>query len=167
MLNYYDELKNDIMEVLEDEYSQENIFLKENKDMPKDTIYDYLIAYLMENDSVTGNLSGSYYMNSYESRKHCYNYFRDVFEALEEYGYNKELEKFKVFVNLAEEGYINIENMTLDDELLEEVDEDEKCAILYAFEEEVEELNFETLDVITRCYLMNQVLWDILDNYLD
>ena len=166
MLNYYDELKNDIMEVLEDEYSKENIFLKENKDMPKDTIYDYLLDYLIENDSVTGNGSGSYYMNSYDSRKHCYNYFRDVFEALGDYGYNKELEKFKIFVGLVEEGYLNIENMTLDDEILEEEDEYEKYSILYAFEE-VEELNFEVLDVITRCYLMPQVLWDILDNYLD
>ena len=164
MLNYYDELKNDIMEVLEDEYSKE--ILKENKDM-QDTIYDYLLDYLIENDSVTGNRSSSYYMNSYDSRKHCYNYFRDVFEALGDYGYNKELEKFEIFVGLVEEGYLDIENMTLDDELLNEIDEDEKHSILYAFEEEVEWLNFETLDVITRCYLMPQVLWDILDNYLD
>jgi hypothetical protein len=165
MLNYYDEVKNDIMEVLEDKRSREYMFLKENKDLPEDTIYDYLIDYLTENDSVTGNISGSYYFSSYKSRKHCYNYFRDVFEALEEYDYKKELQKFKIFVSLVEYGYLNIENMTLDYELLEEVDEDERYSIFYAFEE-IEGLDFESIDVITRCYKLYEVVADVVEEFL-
>lgn len=99
-------------------------------------------------------------------KKQCYNFFRDVEEALEGYDYNEELEKFKIFVALVEEGYLNIENMTLDYDLLEEVNEEEKEIIFYEFEE-VEALDFEKLDVITRCYILSNVLSDVLDNYLD
>lgn len=162
MLNYYDEIKNDIMEVLEEDENAKNIVQSENS---VDTIIDDLVNYLIDCDDVTGNASGSYYMNSYVSRKHCYNYFRDVFEALEEYGYNKELEKFKTFVSLVEEGYLNIENMTLDEEILNDVDEDEKDCIFYALED-IEELNYEELDVITRCYKLWEVVSDVVENFL-
>lgn len=164
MLNYYDEIKNDIMEVLEGEGSREYQYLQNNKNLPKDTIYEYLLEYLMDNDSVTGNISGSYYCSSYKSRKHCYNYFRDVFEALEEYGYNKELKNFKFFVNLVEVGYLNIENMILNYEYMEELEFDEEiCCYEHCFEEYIKPLNFEKLDVITRCYKLTEVLWDVLD----
>lgn len=108
----------------------------------------------------------NYYDSSYKSRKHCYNYFRDVFEALEEYDYKKELQYFKTFVSLVEEGYLNIENMTLNDDILNEVDEDERCYAFYALEE-IEELDFEAIDVITRCYYLSNALWDVLDKYLE
>lgn len=163
MMNYYDEIKNDILEALKEDKEARNILQSEND---KDDIYYELVDRFFVDDSITGNASGSYYFSSYKSRIHCYNFFRDVFEALEDYDYKKELQKFKTFVDLVAEGYLNIENMTLDYELLDEVDEDEKYAILYAFEE-VEELDFETLDVITRCYMLSSVLSDVLDNYLD
>lgn len=156
MLNYYDELKNDIIEALKYDYTE--ILESASKE---DAYYQLEEIFFIE-DSITGNASGSYYCNSYKSRKHCYNYFRDVFEALEEYGYEKELTKFKTFVSLVEEGYLNIENMTLNDDILEEVDEDERCFAFYALED-IEELNFETLDVITRCYMLSKVLTDVLD----
>jgi hypothetical protein len=162
MLNYYDEIKNDILEVLEEDEGAKNILHSESC---KDAIIDKLTDYLINCDRVTGNLSGSYYCNSYKSRKHCYNYFRDVFEALEEYDYKKELEKFKTFVSLVEEGYLNIENMTLDYDLLEEVDENEKYFAFYALEE-IEDLNFETLDVITRCYKLYEVVADVVEDFL-
>lgn len=162
MLNYYDEIRNNILEALEEEEYKELINQANNKD---DIFYKLEDRFFVD-DAITGNASGSYYMNSYDSRKHCYNFFRDVFESLEEYGYNKELEDFKTFVALVEEGYLDIEDMTLDEELLREIDEEEKDCILYAFEE-VEKINFETLDVITRCYYLTSVLCDVLNNYLD
>lgn len=156
MLNYYDELKNDIIEALKYDYTE--ILESANKE----DAYHQLEEILFIEDSITGNASGSYYFNTYKSRKHCYNYFRDVFEALEEYGYEKELTNFKTFVSLVEEGYLNIENMTLNDDILEKVDEDERCFAFYTLED-IEELNFETLDVITRCYMLSKVLTDVLD----
>lgn len=161
MLNYYDEMRWDIEEALKYDYAE----VLKNAEDKEDAYYTFEDIFFVD-DGITGNASGSYYFNSYKSRKHCYEYFRDVFEALEEFGYNSELEKFKTFVNLVEEGYLNIENMTLNDDILEEVDEDERCYAFYALEE-IEELSFETIDVITRCYLLPDVLWDVLDNYLD
>lgn len=157
MLNYYDELKNDIIEALKYDYAE----ILESAENKEDAYYQLEEIFFIK-DSITGNASGSYYFDTYKSRKHCYNYFRDVFEALEEYGYEKELTKFKTFVNLVEEGYLNIENMTLNDDILEEVDEDERCFAFYALEE-IEELSFETLDVITRCHMLSRVLTDVLD----
>lgn len=159
MLNYYDEMKNNILEALKYDYAE----VLKNAEDKKDAYYKLEEIFFID-DAVTGNASGSYYFNSYESRKHCYNYFRDVFEALEAYGYKKELENFKTFVGLVEEGYLNIENMTLNDEILDEVDEDERCYAFYALEN-LKELNFETIDVITRCYMLSEVLSDVLDNY--
>lgn len=156
MLNYYNEMKKDIMEALKYDYVE---VLENAKD--KEDAYNTLEEIFFVTDSITGNASGSYYFNSYESRKHCYEYFRDVFEALEEYGYEKKLTNFKTFVSLVEEGYLNIENMTIN-EILEEMDEDERYYAFYALEE-IEDLNFETLDVITRCYMLSEVLTDVLD----
>lgn len=161
MLNYYDELKNDIMEVLEDEGSKEYMFLKENRDLPKNTIYDYLVDYMTENDSITGNASGSYYMNSYKSRKHCYNYASDVKEALEVYGYKKDFELFKTFESLADEHYINVDTMGINDDALYDEDPEYRWYIVNNFES-IKELNFEKLDVITRCYKLYKVVADIV-----
>lgn len=157
MLNYYDEIKYNIEEALKYDYKE----VLENAEDKEDAYYQLEDIFFVD-DAVTGNASGSYYFDAYKSRKHCYNYFRDVYEALEEYGYKKELTNFKTFVGLVEEGYLNIENMTLNDEILNEVDEDERCFAFYALEE-IEELDFETLDVITRCYLLNKVLTDALN----
>lgn len=162
MLNYYDEIKNDILEALEEEEYKKIIKQAENKE----NAYYKLENRFFIKDSITGNVSGSYYFCTYKARKHCYNFFRDVFEALEEFGYNKELESFKTFVSLVEEGYLNIENMTLNYELLDEVDDDERCYAFYALEE-LAGIDFEKLDVITRCYMLGNVLSEILDNYLD
>lgn len=162
MLNYYDGLKNNILETLNEKEYRKIIEEAENKDDAYDALYDRFFVY----DFITGNASGSYYFSSYKARKHCYNFFRDVFEALKECGYNKELENFKTFVALVEAGYLNIENMTLDYEVLDEVDENEKCYAFYALEE-LEEIDFEKLDVITRCYYLSSALSDVLDNYLD
>lgn len=160
-MNYYDELKNDILEALEKkEYKK--IIEQENKEEAYDELEDIMFL----DDSITGNASGSYYFSTYKSRKHCYNFFRDVFEALENCGYDKELKNFKTFVALVEEGYLSIEDMTLDYELLNEVGQDEREYAFYALEE-LKELDFEKIDVITRCYYLGSVLYKVLDNVLD
>lgn len=163
MLNYYDEIKNDILAALEEEEEYKKI-IAEAED--KEDAYYKLEDVLFMDDAITGNASGSYYFSSYKSRKHCYSFFRDVFEALEEYGYEKELKNFKTFVSLVEEGYLNIENMSINYELLNEVDEDEQYFVFYVLDE-LEGIDFEKLDVITRCHHLSSVLDVVLDDYLD
>jgi hypothetical protein len=158
MLNYYDEIKNDVMEVLEEDEDVRNILHFESC---RDAIIDRLTDYLTDCDAVTGNLSGSYYFNSKKARIQCYNYASDVREALEMYGYTKKLEKFKIFETLVDAGYIDVEDMDFDNEILEDVGEDERYYIFYALEE-IEELDFETLDVITRCYKLYEVVSDVV-----
>jgi hypothetical protein len=162
MLCYYNEVKNDIMEVLENSQEAKNILWSENC---KDAIIENLVDFLIDCDDVTGNGSGSYYFNSYKARIHCYNYASDVRESLEMFGYTKKLEKFKIFESLADEGYIDVDTMDFDNEILEEVGNDEKDFILYALEE-IEELSFEEIDVITRCYKLYEVVSDIVENFL-
>ena len=162
MMNYYDDIKNDILEAIEEDENVKEILYSGNC---KDTIIEDLIDYLMDCDYVTGNGRGSYYCNSYKARKQCYNFFRDVFEALKEYRYDEELANFKTFVNLVEEGYIDVENMALKYEVLNEADEYERDYISYIFEE-IERLSFKTIDVITRCYLLNEVLTDVVEAIL-
>jgi len=146
---YYDELKNDILEVLEEDEGARNILHSENC---KDAIIENLVDYLIDCDDVTGNGSGSYYMNAYKARLHCYNYASDVREALEMFGYKKELEAFKFFEALADEGYINVDTMKIDDDAL---------IGLYI----IDGLSFEALDVITRCYKLYEVVTDIVENF--
>lgn len=166
MMNYYDEIKNDIIEALEDEHSREYEYLKENKDLPKDTIFNNLLEYFRENNFVLGILDGSY-CNSYKARKQCYNFFNDVEEALETFGYEKELTNFKTFVSLVEEGWLNIENMQLKTELMEEMLNEEQQLYIYSDFEIMKDLDFEIIDVITRYYKMNEVLWKVLGVYLN
>lgn len=167
MMNYYDEIKNDIIEVLEDEHSREHEYLKENKDLLKDTIFNNLLEYFRENNFVLGIIDGSYYCNSYKARKQCYNFSNDVEEALETLGYEKELEKFKIFDYFVEEGWLNIENMQLKTELMEEMLNEEQQLYIYSDFEIMKDLDFEIIDVITRYYKMNEVLWKVLGVYLN
>jgi hypothetical protein len=150
MLNYYDEIKNDILEVLEEDEGAKNILHSENC---KDAIIENLTDYLIDCDGVTGNLSGSYYCNSYKARIQCYNYASDVREALEVFGYEKELAEFKFFEALADEGCINVDTMKIDDDAL---------IGLYI----IDDLDFESLDVITRCYKLYEVVTKIVENFL-
>jgi hypothetical protein len=162
MLNYYDEIKNDILEVLEEDEGASDILHSESC---RDAIIDKLTDYFTDCDSVTGNGSGSYYCNAYKARKHCYNYFRDVFESLEEYGYKEELVKFKIFKHLAEEGYIDIDTMRINDDAFCEEEYPIRYHILRILEE-ISDLDFEAIDVITRCYMLYSVVSDVVKNFL-
>jgi hypothetical protein len=150
MLCYYNEVKNDIMEVLENSQEAKNILWSENC---KDAIIENLVDFLIDCDDVTGNGSGSYYFNSKKARQQCYNYASDVKEALEVFGYEKELAEFKFFEALADEGCINVDTMKIDDDAL---------IGLYI----IDDLDFESLDVITRCYKLYTVVTDVVEIFL-
>lgn len=156
MMTYYNEVKEDILEAMEEDYIKEELTNYANAEDAYDRIYE-----LIDND-VTGNIDGSYYCSRYKARQQAYNFSSEVIEALEEYGYTEELEKFKTFEILADEKCIDVKNMTLNDDYLEDLDDDEKESITYDFEE-VSDLDFEAIDVITRCYFLNEVLTDVLD----
>jgi len=156
-MTYYNEVKQDIIEAMEEDYIEQVMENYAGADSVYDTIYE-----LIDND-VTGNIDGSYYCSSYKARQQAYNFADEVMEALEFYGcYEEELEKFKIFEILADEKYINVENMTLNYDNLD-MDEDEKECIIYDFEE-VSDLNFEALDVITRSYYFSSLLYEVLEN---
>lgn len=160
MFNYYDELRLDIFDALEEEENKKIIEKAKNKNDAYDELYDKFVI----DDSITGNTSGSYYCNSCSARHQCYNFANDVCEALEAYGYKEELELFKMFEELVDVNYINIDTLEIDYDVFFE--EEEKNTYHWYFEE-IENLDFEKLDVITRCYFLSIVLRDALDNYLD
>ena len=162
MLNYYDEIKNDILAVLEEDEEVKNILQSEDD---KDTIVEDLVDYFWVYDCVTGNASGSYYCSSHKARIHCYNYACDVREALESYGYTEKLEIFKTFESLVDEGYIDIDTMTINDDVFYEEESEYRWCIISDFEV-IKELNFETIDVITRCYMLYEVIYNIVENFL-
>jgi hypothetical protein len=138
------------MEVLENSQEAKNILWSENC---KDAIIENLVDFLIDCDDVTGNGSGSYYFNSKKARQQCYNYASDVKEALEVFGYEKELAEFKFFEALADEGCINVDTMKIDDDAL---------IGLYI----IDDLDFESLDVITRCYKLYTVVTDVVEIFL-
>ena len=160
MFNYYDELKLSIFDALEEEENKEIINQAKNKSDAYDKLYDKFVI----DDSITGNASGSYYCSSWRARHQCYNYSYEVIEALEEYGYKKELELFKMFEELVDVNYINIDTIEINYDVFFE--EEEENTYRWYFEK-IENLDFEKLDVITRCYFLGIVLRDALDNYLD
>jgi hypothetical protein len=150
------------MEVLENSQEAKNILWSENC---KDAIIENLVDFLIDCDDVTGNGSGSYYFNSYKARIQCYNYASDVREALEVFGYTKELEMFKTFETLADDGYINVDKMEINDDVFYEEETELRWYISNDFEM-IKELSFETLDVITRCYKLYSTVSDIVENFL-
>ena len=160
MFNYYDELKLSIFDALEGEEEKKIIEKAKNKSDAYDELYDRLSL----DDSITGNASGSYYCSSWSARHQCYNFSSDVIEALEAYGYKEELELFKMFEELVDVNYINIDTLEIDYDVFFE--EEEENTYRWYFEK-IENLDFEKLDVITRCYFLGIVLQDVLDNYLD
>lgn len=65
MMNYYDEIKEAILEALkEDEYKE---IIEQAED--KDEVYYELEDRFFVMDRITGNASGSYYFSSYKSKK--------------------------------------------------------------------------------------------------
>ena len=80
--NYYEAVANDIRN-----YINENINLTEWKN-DRDGLEEHLNDVLWVEDSVTGNASGSYTLNTYQAEENlCHNW--DLLqEALDEFGYD-------------------------------------------------------------------------------
>ena len=122
-----DEMKEAIKEELKYDYAE---VLEQAED--KEDVYKTLYEIFFTSDSITGSASGSYYFNSYESRKHCYNYSDDVKNALETFGYAEMLEKFQIFENACDYNYIDVENMEIDADTFDELDEYDKEDVVTA-----------------------------------
>lgn len=63
MYNYFEAVKNDVMQAIEDNYNLEDY--RDNRNELEETLNDDLWT----DDSVTGNASGSYTFNTYEAEE--------------------------------------------------------------------------------------------------
>lgn len=86
-------------------------------------------------DSVTGNASGSYTFSSYKAKGFVLSDSISVLEALDGFGYEEENEALMDYLNSSEE-----EREYLD---------------------EANYFNWEWYDVTTRCYFLNQAIWEL------
>ena len=79
---YLDMIEDDVREWIND-----NIDLDEYKGN-RDDLEEKLNDELLNEDSVTGNVSGSYYCNAYKAEEDLANHWDLLAEALEEFGYD-------------------------------------------------------------------------------
>lgn len=91
MYNYYEEVKEAVKEAAENEYTLENL-----KAIDLEDYEEKLNDALWNDDSVTGNASGSYFCNRYEAEEALAHNWELATEALEEFGYNN--------INILEKG---------------------------------------------------------------
>lgn len=77
--NYYQEVKNDVLDYIR----CNEIFINEEN---RDEIFEQLNDELWTNDSVTGNGSGSYTLNTWEAEEYLCHNFDLLAEALREFG---------------------------------------------------------------------------------
>lgn len=96
-----------------------------------------------------------------QARKNCFQNAEEVSIALS-WGYSEELETFEAFVELVEEGYININTLELTLEVWLEHDFNRQY-ILSVFEK-IKDLSFQALETITKRNLVFRVLIDIENN---
>ena len=91
--NYYEAMKEDILEYISENYTQEECL---EKLQDKDTFYEELNDDLWVCDSVTGNASGSYTFNTYKAKEYVEDNLDILKEALSEFGVEHEtfFEKF-------------------------------------------------------------------------
>ena len=110
--NYRKVMKNDVLEAIKEYMEYENVSVE---DLDIDTLRDYLWA----NDSVTGNGSGSYTMNSRKAKEYVLDNEELHVEVINEFG----------------------------------LDSEDMAKHLY---------DYEYWDVSIRCYLLDEVLQDVL-----
>lgn len=80
--DYYNAMKDDIKEYLKENYEREDY-----ENTRKDDLYEKLYDDLWVEDSVTGNGSGSYTFNAFESGEYIAHNMDLLREALQEFGY--------------------------------------------------------------------------------
>lgn len=86
MLNYYEDVQEDIKNYMK---SEVNYFADEIQKMQEgEDVYEDVYDKLFNEDSVTGNASGSYTFNSYEAAKNLIGNEYLLLEALQEFDYN-------------------------------------------------------------------------------
>ena len=83
MYNYYSEMKDDILNAIEENYTADEL---ECKMMDRERFYEKLCDELWIDDSVTGNASGSYWCNSYRAQECLWGNEELLVEALDEFG---------------------------------------------------------------------------------
>ena len=81
--DYHEEMKADILEYLNEEYTTEEI--KRNLE-DKDEFYEKLFDALWVTDSVTGNASGSYTFNRWDAEENICHNLGLLKDALDEFG---------------------------------------------------------------------------------
>ena len=86
MYDYYEEVKQSIEDVINDEAYYLNIEAVRPNDLEE--YEEVLNNELWNEDAVTGNASGSYYYNSYKAEEALINNLSLASEALQEFGYN-------------------------------------------------------------------------------
>lgn len=86
MYNYYEEVKQSIEDVINDEAYYLNIEAVRPNDLEE--YEEVLNDELWNEDAVTGNASGSYYCNSYKAEETLIDNLSLASEALQEFGYN-------------------------------------------------------------------------------
>lgn len=86
MYDYYEEVKQSIEDVINDEAYYLNIEAVRPNDLEE--YEEVLNDELWNEDAVTGNASGSYYCNSYKAEEALINNLSLASEALQEFGYN-------------------------------------------------------------------------------
>lgn len=89
MYDYVDAVKNDIRDYIEENLEYYEIDEDTTLDEVKDKLYDDM----WNADSVTGNGSGSYFFNTYESEKALFGNLELLAEACEEFGTNTDVLK--------------------------------------------------------------------------
>lgn len=86
MYDYYEEVKQSIEDVINDEAYYLNIEAVRPNDLEE--YEEVLNNELWNEDAVTGNASGSYYCNSYKAEEALIGNLELASEALQEFGYN-------------------------------------------------------------------------------
>lgn len=84
MYDYETAVREDVQQAIEDNYTEDEIIqhLAEDRDEWEEKLYDDLWV----DDSVTGNASGSYTLNSYEAEQNIAGNWGLLSEALDEFG---------------------------------------------------------------------------------
>ena len=145
MMNYYDK----ILKILKNDKEVKNFLASERTIREELDFSEYLEA----KADVVGSCN-----SEEQARKNCFQNAEEVSIALS-WGYPEELETFEAFVELVEEGYININTLELTLEVWLEYDFNRQY-IISAFEK-IKGLSFRALETIAKRKQVFRALIDI------